>query len=127
MNPVHGRRQSGPLSHGVDSHRGEAYNEAGISDPLLVRPDRKVNMDAPLPTSLPPSVWLTRCIRQIRLVEPELNEKEAADVAQHLFSFERTVAMPPEKAVEFVVSELAGPSPRFERRSVARRSIEIQR
>lgn len=68
-----------------------------------------------------------RCIRQIRLVEPELNEEEAADVAQQLFSFERTVAMPPEKAVEFVVSELAGLTPRFERRSVARMSIETQR
>ena len=84
-------------------------------------------MDAPLPTSLPPSDWVTRCIRQIRLVEPDLNEEEAADVAQQLFSFERTVAMSPEQAVEFVASELAGLTPRFERRSVARTSIGIQR
>ena len=84
-------------------------------------------MDAPLSTSLPPADWLVRCIRQIRLVEPELNEEEAADVAQQLFSFERTVAMPPEKAVEFVISELAGLTPRFERRSVPRMSSEIQR
>jgi hypothetical protein len=54
-----------------------------------------------------------RCIRQIRLLEPELNEEEAADVAQQRFSFERTVAMPPEKAVAFVVSELAGRTPRL--------------
>jgi len=66
-------------------------------------------------------------MRQIRLVEPELREEEVAAVAQQLFSFERTVAMPPEKAVEFVVSELAGLTPRFERRAVARTSIKVQR
>jgi len=77
-------------------------------------------MDATHPRKLPPSVWVTRCIEQIRLVEPNLNEEEAADVAQELLSFERTGAMPPEKAVKFVVSELARLTPRFERRSPSR-------
>ena len=82
-------------------------------------------MDATRPDTLP-SGWVTRCVQQIRLVDPGLNEEEAANVAQQLLSFERTGAMPPEKAVKFVVSELAGPTPRFERRSPSRLSIGVQ-
>jgi hypothetical protein len=83
-------------------------------------------MDATRSSKLPSSEWVTRCIQQIRLVDPALNEKEAADVARQLLSFERTGAMPPEKAVKFVVSELAGPTPRFERRSPSRLSTTIR-
>jgi len=83
-------------------------------------------MDATRPSEVPPSDWVTRCIQQIRLVDPGLNEEEAADVAQQLLSFERTGAMPPEEAVTFVVSELAGPTPCFERRSPSRLSTTIR-
>jgi hypothetical protein len=78
-------------------------------------------------SKLPPSDWVTRCIQQIRLIDPDLTEEEAAEVAQQLLSFERTGAMPPEEAVDFVASELAGPAPRFERRSPSRSSTIIRR
>ena len=83
-------------------------------------------MNATRPGKLPPSDWVARCMQQIRLVEPGLDEQEAADVARQLLSFERTGAMPPELAVKFVVSELAGPTPRFERRSPTRLSTSIR-
>lgn len=83
-------------------------------------------MDATPSSKLPPSDWAARCIQQIRLIDPGLTEEEAADVAQQLLSFERTGAMPPEEAVKFVVSELAGLSPRFERRSPSRLSTTIR-
>ena len=83
-------------------------------------------MDATRSSKLSSSDWVTRCIQQIRLVDPALDEKEAADVARQLFSFERTGAMPPEKAVKFVVSELAGPTPCFERRSPSRLQTTIR-
>jgi len=42
------------------------------------------------------------------------------EIAQQLLSFERTGSMPPEAAVEFVVSEFAKTKPRFERRARTR-------
>jgi len=87
---------------------------------MRFRLERGVNMDTTRSSKLPPSDWVTRCVQQLRLVDPGLNEREAADVAKQLLSFERTGAMPPEKAVKFVVDELAGPAPRFERRSPSR-------
>lgn len=83
-------------------------------------------MGAARPSKLPPADWVARCIQQIRLIDPELTEAEAADVARQLLSFERTGAMPPEEAVKFVVSELAGPTPCFERRSPSRLSTTIR-
>jgi len=83
-------------------------------------------MGAARSSKLPPSDWVARCIQQIRLLDPGLSEKEASDVAQQLLSFERTGAMPPEEAVKFVISELAGPTPRFERRSPSRLSTTIR-
>ena len=73
-----------------------------------------------------PADWVKRCIEQIRLVDPDLTEEEAANMAKQLFSFERTAAMRPEDAVEFVVSELASPAPRFERRSPSRLATSIR-
>jgi len=83
-------------------------------------------MGATRPSKLPPSDWMTRCIQQIRLVDPGLDEEEAADVARQLLSFERTGAMPPEEAVKFAASELARPTPRLERRSPSRLSTTIR-
>jgi hypothetical protein len=113
-----------PLDLGVDSHRREAYKVCSSGTPLLPL-KQGVNMNT-RPSKLPLSDWVTRCIQQVRLVDPGLSEEEAADVAQQLLSFERTGAMPPEEAVKFVVSELAGPTPRFERRSPFRLSTTIR-
>jgi hypothetical protein len=77
-------------------------------------------------SKLPAPDWVARCIQQVRLIDPGLTEEEAVDVARQLLSFERTGAMPPEEAVKFVVSELARPSPRFERRSPDRLSTTIR-
>jgi hypothetical protein len=82
--------------------------------------ERKVNMGATRSNKLPPSDWVTRCVQQIQLSDPGIDGQEAVNVAQQLLSFERTAAMPPEMAVKFVVSELAGRTPRFERRSPSR-------
>lgn len=84
-------------------------------------------MNATPSNKLPRADWVARCIQQIRLVEPGLTEGEAADVARQLHRFERTGAMAPEDAVEFVISELAGPAPRFERRSASRLSASPRR
>lgn len=83
-------------------------------------------MGVTLSNKLQPADWIARCIRQIRLVEPSLTEREAADVARQLLRFERTAVMLPEDAVQFVVAELAAPTPRFERRSHSR-STTVQR
>ena len=108
-----------PLDRGVDSRRVEAYKEC-TGGALLFRLERKVNMGATRSDKLPPSDWVTRCVQQIQLVDPGMDGEEAVNVATQLLSFERTAAMPPEKAVKFVVSELAGRAPRFERRSPSR-------
>ncbi len=115
-----------PLDFGIDSRRREAYKGCKSGSPLFWRLERRVNMNVTRPGKLPPSDWVTRCIQQIRLVDPGLNEEEAADVAQQLLSFERTGAMPPEEAVKFVVAELAGKTPCFERRSPSRLLTSIR-
>ena len=76
--------------------------------------------DAHQSTKLPTSDWIARCVQQIRRVDAELSNEEAAELAQNLLSFERTGFMPPEAAVEFVVSEFAKTKPRFERRARSR-------
>ena len=76
--------------------------------------------DAQQSTKLPSSDWIARCVQQIRRVDAELSDEEATELAQQLLSFERTGSMPPEAAVEFVVSEFAKTKPRFERRGQPR-------
>ena len=119
------RRDLVALELGVDSRRGEAYKGCISGTPLFL-PKQGVTMDATRPSKLPPSDWVTRCIQQIRLIDPGLTADEAADVARQLHSFERTGAMPPEEAVKFVVAELARATPRFERRSPSRLSTTIR-
>lgn len=66
-------------------------------------------------------VWIERCAHRIAELDPELAFYEAREVADALRSFERTRAMSPEAAADFVASELARPDrPRFERRLVSR-------
>ena len=71
--------------------------------------------------SLPQSVWIERCANRIAELDREIATDEARRIARDLQSFERTRAMAPEAAVDFVASELASPKPgRFERRVKAR-------
>jgi hypothetical protein len=71
--------------------------------------------------TLPAKIWLDRCARRISEVDEEIAEGEARRIARELHKFERTRAMEPEAAVEFVASELANPErARFERRSTNR-------
>jgi len=76
--------------------------------------------DAQESTKLPSTDWIARCVQQIRRVDTELSNEEATELAQQLLDFERTGSMPPEAAVEFVVSEFAKSKPRFERRGQPR-------
>lgn len=71
--------------------------------------------------ALPQDVWLERCARRIGEVEQGIAAEEARRIARELKSFERTAAMPPEVAVEFVANEMARPDRgRFERRASPR-------
>ena len=67
--------------------------------------------------TLPPNIWLERCARRISEVDREIAESEARRIAREFHRFERTRAMPPEAAVDFVASELQNPNRApFERR-----------
>lgn len=67
---------------------------------------------------LPQSVWLDRCAKRIVELDLDIGAAEARRIAHELQSFERTGAMAPEAAVDFVATELSRPRPgRFERRS----------
>jgi hypothetical protein len=62
--------------------------------------------------------WRERCARRVREIDPDISESEAETVAQDVYDFERTRAMQPEEAADFVAEQMnqADP-PRFERRS----------
>lgn len=65
--------------------------------------------------------WIARCIRRIGEVDGGIPENEARDIACQLQEFERTCAMEPEAAVDFVANEISSGRPgRFERRLVPR-------
>ena len=67
--------------------------------------------------NLPTPLWLQRCARRIAEVERDIEEAEARRIARDLHKFERTRAMEPEAAVDFVVQQMALPElPRLERR-----------
>ena len=71
--------------------------------------------------SLPRSVWLERCAKRIVELDIDIDATEARRIAHDLQSFERTGAMEPEAAVDFVTTELSRPTPRrFERRTQPR-------
>lgn len=80
------------------------------------RPPQETRMEA-----LPQDVWIERCARRIAEVETGIAADEARRIARDLRAFERTAAMPPEAAVEFVAREMARPDrDRFERRASPR-------
>jgi threonine dehydratase len=64
--------------------------------------------------------WIERCVLRIMQLDQNIGDAEAFDLARNIGGFERTAAMAPEVAVDFVASELARPAPRFERRSESR-------
>ena len=70
--------------------------------------------------SLPSAEWIERCAQRIVQVDQQIADNEARGLARELRHFERTAAMVPEAAVDFVAAELARPAPRFERRAAAR-------
>jgi hypothetical protein len=68
--------------------------------------------------ALSQSVWIERCAHRIAEVDRDIEADEARRIARDMQAFERTRAMAPEAAVDFVATELARPVPgRFERRA----------
>ena len=70
--------------------------------------------------TLTPSEWVERCASHLVQLDPQLSSDEAIGLATEFRQFQRTAAMSPEAAAEFVASEIARAQPRFERRSAAR-------
>ena len=70
--------------------------------------------------TLPSDEWIARCAQRILQIEQDIASDEARRIAADLRHFERTAAMDPEAAVDFVASELGRPDQRFERRSAPR-------
>ena len=65
--------------------------------------------------------WRERCARRIREIDANITETEAETVAQDVYDFERTRAMQPEEAADFVAEQMSqAEPPRFERRSKER-------
>ena len=64
--------------------------------------------------------WIRRCAVRITQIDGEVDRVEARSIALALHDFERTRALDPELAVEFVAAELVRPNPVFERRAAPR-------
>ena len=64
--------------------------------------------------------WIRRCAIRITEVDADVGRAEARSIALALHDFERTRALEPELAVEFVAAELVRPQPVFERRAAPR-------
>jgi hypothetical protein len=65
--------------------------------------------------------WRERCARRVRELDQNISESEAQTVAQDVYDFERTRAMLPEDAADFVAQQMSqAEPPRFERRSKER-------
>ena len=70
---------------------------------------------------IPVEQWRERCAIRIREIDPEISESEAQTVAQDVYDFERTRAMAPEEAADFLAQQMSQTEPpRFERRSKER-------
>ena len=73
------------------------------------------------PQPIPADQWRQRCARRILEIDPEITDSEAETVAQDVYDFERTRAMQPEEAADFLAEQMSqAEPPRFERRSKER-------
>ena len=71
--------------------------------------------------ALDPTAWRSRCAQRMAELDPDLTRSEAERLAKDVHAFERTRAMEPEAAAEFVSIEMSRPERApFERRSVPR-------
>jgi len=69
------------------------------------------------PDSVDPEEWRNRCADRIIAIDQQIPRDEAQKIAQDLHAFERTRAMEPEAAADFVAAEMGrADRPRFERR-----------
>ena len=65
--------------------------------------------------------WCGRCARRLGKIDETILPGEAWDMAKDLYAFERTRAMDPERAADFVAAEMANAQRKpFERRAVNR-------
>lgn len=65
--------------------------------------------------------WRNRCAQRIAEIDQDLSRVEAERLAKDVYAFERTRAMSPEAAAEFVAVEMSWPDRApFERRATAR-------
>ena len=71
--------------------------------------------------SLDAADWRIRCAQRIAELDGDLSRIEAERLAKDVYAFERTRAMTPEAAAEFVAIEMSRPDRApFERRATAR-------
>ncbi len=71
--------------------------------------------------ALDPTAWRSRCAQRMAELDPDLTRSEADRLAKDVHAFERTRAMEPEAAAEFISIEMSRPERApFERRSVPR-------
>ena len=71
--------------------------------------------------TLDPADWRNRCAQRIAEIDQDLSRIEAERLAKDVYAFERTRAMSPEAAAEFVAVEMSRPDRApFERRATAR-------
>ena len=67
------------------------------------------------------AAWCERCARRLGELDDSIVPEEALEMARDLFDFERTRAMDPDRAADFVAAEMANADRRpFERRAVDR-------
>jgi len=48
--------------------------------------------------------WIARCAGQLLRIDPKLSSDEATGLAHEFFAFQRTAAMTPEAAADFVAA-----------------------
>ena len=71
--------------------------------------------------NLDATAWRIRCAQRIAELDHDISRIEAERLAKDVHAFERTRAMTPEAAAEFVAIEMNRPDrPPFERRTAAR-------
>jgi len=88
----------------------------GATGPPALERKGPIKMEA-----LDPAAWRSRCAQRMAELDPDLTRSEADRLARDVHAFERTRAMEPEAAAEFVSIEMSRPERApFERRSVPR-------